>query len=366
MRQLLLLFLTLLSFQGLSSCIGDIDKIFRHIDIDAQKIPKEVETAVKEHIVRIQTATKRSKILETADQLDLSITDNYLDSRSRTFNIPMVATAYDISHDPTDALESAVTMAAHEFGHTILRKTLAQRQAPFKDYLNTLEEALPHLEKKEALKNFETLQKIKDVGARLYPDMDESDAVKKILSEKENLKAELTEELQEALPELEEIQKIISSYDSRAEEALGNFKNAVENLLPYEELFADLTAILFAGNNPRAVVDVLTDNGDQVRQLEDVNIYGRAFDDPKNNIDNWFGAFDNAHVFYAPVREHIYNRYLIGRKEMRDAEYIDMMEQIYKAIEKDLLERTEQGLWNITPIEANKRLIDKIEEVFNP
>ena len=153
-------------------------------------------------------------------------------------------------------------------------------------------------------------------------------------------------------------------YLIEASPAYQNYKGIYAVSGGYNELFADVTAVLFDDNNPKAISDVLETRTDHELQngMKAKSGY-RDFSNPSNEISVWepTTAIHNA---FAPARYHLYSKYL-SRDEFKGQV---MKRKIYKklfiAIRNELSYQYFNPIAKLDETELNKRLIAEIDRLM--
>lgn len=139
-------------------------------------------------------------------------------------------------------------------------------------------------------------------------------------------------------------------------------------VLPYEELFADLTAVLVTGDaSGNANAAAAHDN----QMFSHTGYSSTARDFPERNfsannqVNGWHGT--TAHALFGPVRSWLWNNVLLSNQSNLDpvSESV-IMEKVINAMARDINSRAQnpEHLYYLGPEEANRRMIAELQREF--
>ncbi len=133
----------------------------------------------------------------------------------------------------------------------------------------------------------------------------------------------------------------------------------------YNELFADVTAVLFR-KDPRAMYDSLAQS--KIKQLSKpfntADVDARDFTNKKNRLDNW-NETEDPYGMFSPVRYFLYEKYL-KRPEYLNSRASELYGTIFQAIFEEMTYRLRNPQVKLSAKAWNERLIKKIEHIQNP
>lgn len=226
---------------------------------------------------------------------------------------------------------------AHEFGHSIFHETMLKRSGLYRKRTNSFAEFSERIKKsKEKMASLETeLEKVSD-----------------------DKKAQAIEErlikLEDQLLDYQEI-----FWNTYLNDPYGKIQSLIDG---YNELFADLTAVLYF-KDPKIMYKSLT-NTKYLQYLKNETGHepaiSRDFTNRNNKIERWLET-DEPHEIFAPVRYFIFETFL-SRPLFVDREPRKLYEKVFNSILNEINFLVDNPEANLSPSELNQRLIRDIEK----
>ena len=167
---------------------------------------------------------------------------------------------------------------------------------------------------------------------------------------------------------LQEKQLSILSEKSNSEfEKIKNLKDGydIDNLLAaYHELFSD-AVVLIDEMNPKAISQALLNPEDPLMRNatpeERSDILNRDYSFLRD-VSSWHE--EEPHAKLTPSLSFFWNRF--SEKKLTVSEKKYMIRQLYDVIKLEILDLVKSNQFELSPAEANKRLINRLEKVYIP
>ncbi len=243
---------------------------------------------------------------------------------------------------------------AHEYGHAIFKKNLYESFPLYREYMDLFVEY------------FAIKKKI---------DLTYKKALKKLLKELESLDKTHPEVLLGG----EEYMTVESVTKRWGEALVGHELEYAElfkenpfyffekQLTGYNELFADLTAVMLKGNDPKAISDALsiTRKTQEYKKFKigDPAYRDRDFSFKGNDISKWDMDSSDSHIEYTPTRYFLYERYLKMPYYKNPENAVRLYETVFEAIKFEVNFRIENPDLMLDTVGFNQRLIDTIKKL---
>ena len=251
-------------------------------------------------------------------------------------------------------LTNAIT--AHEYGHAIFQETFEHHVPRFK--------ALIDMEQKRKKIKFRE-KYFRKLKVRLEDDLE------RILDQKFSLSISDTEleslniKYSDKSIELKKMEKKVFQESSKLEK-LPLRDDAflfIKIMDPYNEFFADLTAVIFANFQDDVMYRALdVSNIKYGPQISNGQLQ-RDFSYVHNRLDLWIPNV-NSHTMFAPAKYHLYREYLTDTKYHTKEGRIILYEKVFKAMIAEIEYRFDNPTVLKTIKSWNRDLMDRIDLEF--
>ncbi len=243
---------------------------------------------------------------------------------------------------------------AHEYGHAVMNTNMKRMNKEFKEFLEVNEEM-------RVFSNDKTMDNYKLKYETKYAEL-----------KKQN--PDMADEEIKNFPEISKLMEEIMAYSeikmkqqiellNRLENS--KFSNLLNDFTSYNELFADVTAVIFTEGNPKAISDALvfSKNLQDYKKMKKkpLNHLARDFSYKGNRIDKWVEE-KQVHAAMAPTRYYLYQRFFKRPYYQKGKGASKIYQKIFDVILDETNFRLANPEIKLNWKEWNQRFIDLIDK----
>ncbi len=252
------------------------------------------------------------------------------------------------------------SILAHEYGHSVLHQNLPKMNKAYNEYSMLVEKLGKVKSAYEQLKS-RSEKSIDEFAQKLtlsHSDLDRSEIDK--LPEMIEFNKEWNDKLFDSKVALKNMEQEVWNCPFR--------KQASMDFDRYNELFADLTSIIYNKGDPKAVSSALgfTKTIQDHKKYNTVStaITNRDFSDKANRIDNWAenSLTRTAHNAMAPTRYYLYDRFLKRPYYQSGEGAGKLYEKVLEVISEEVNFRIDNPETRLKWVEWNQRFIDLMDK----
>jgi len=247
------------------------------------------------------------------------------------------------------------SILAHEYGHSIVNTNMRRKNKDFRDFF-AARERLTILASDKTMDEYKVkyeamLKKLK----KDHPEL--SDEEIDNLPEVVKFEEEIKKFHKDQMAKIKEVQEFMESLKFNSD--------MYKQFNSYNELFADVSAVLFSNGDPKAISDALIFS----KQLQTykkinndpLNLLSRDFSNKGNRIDNWIEE-DQVHASMAPTRYFLYQRFLQKPYYQSGKGASELYQKVFDIMLDETNFRMNNPEVDLSWKEWNIRFMDKLEK----